>query len=319
MKGAQGMDPTARAAEIKAWCRKHFGAIRFLEGDRRIHGRSSVQMFKTGSDSFLLKTFQHRARWEREVHGYEQWSQALEGWTPRLLAVRDQEPFAVVVTVLPGRPLREPPMGRDGEADVWRQAGACLASLHSCKQGTFFGPCRRDGSPQQEAVADPVQFVSLRLARAIDKAVAHQYIDGKEQALLRRAMQYTDVFRNSPPAPCHLDFGPDNWLVNTGGQLSGIIDFEFSQWDLWVNDFSRYPSWEWLQRPHLLQALYQGYGRSWSQEDILQCFLLRLQYGLDAVVWGMEAEFYGFVAEGHHALEHCQRGTMPDFPHWALP
>jgi hypothetical protein len=71
-----------------------------------------------------------------------------------------------------------------------------------------------------------------------------------------------------------------------------------------VTEFSRYPDWEWIHRPDLVEALLEGYGRSLTPTEEQQCLVARAQYALGAITWGMEEAYYGFVAEGRQALKH---------------
>ena len=104
--------------------------------------------------------------------------------------------------------------------------------------------------------------------------------------------------------PCHRDYGPDNWLVTQEGRWGGVVDFEFAHWDVRVADFSRYPNWEWIERPELLDAFFEGYGRFLTPKEEQQCLVARTQYALGAVIWGRANAYHGFEAEGRRAIEH---------------
>ena len=75
------------------------------------------------------------------------------------------------------------------------------------------------------------------------------------------------AFAGERPVPCHRDYGPANWLVTDDGVWAGVIDFEFAYWDVRVADFSRYPDWEWIHRPNLLDAFFDGYGRRLTPKE----------------------------------------------------
>ena len=96
-------------------------------------------------------------------------------------------------------------------------------------------------------------------------------------------------------------------MVSPNGEWAGVIDFEFAQWDVRVTDFSRYPNWEWMHRPELLQAFFQGYGRPLAEIEEKQCWVTRTLYALGAITWGNENAFYGFEAEGRQALEYIRQ------------
>ena len=77
-----------------------------------------------------------------------------------------------------------------------------------------------------------------------------------------------------------------NWLVTSDGIWSGVIDFEFSYWGVRVADFTRYPDWDWMVRPDLVEAFFDGYGRSFTPQEEQQCLVAYAQYALNAIVWG---------------------------------
>ena len=81
-----------------------------------------------------------------------------------------------------------------------------------------------------------------------------------------------------------------------------MIDFEFSRWDVRMNDFARFPDWEWERRPELPEALLEGYGRPLSEAEREQLLVLRVKYALTAVVFGHQTSMHGFEAEGHEAI-----------------
>ena len=70
-----------------------------------------------------------------------------------------------------------------------------------------------------------------------------------------------------------------------------------------VADFSRYPDWEWIDRPDLLEAFFEGYGRSLTPLEEQQRLVAYTQYALGAIVWGCEHSFHGFAEEGRQALK----------------
>jgi Ser/Thr protein kinase RdoA (MazF antagonist) len=99
------------------------------------------------------------------------------------------------------------------------------------------------------------------------------------------------------------DYGPANWLVSDEGVWTGVIDFEFAYWDVRVTDFTRYPEWQWIERPDLIEAFFEGYGRAFTPQEEQQRLVSHAQFALSAVVWGLESAYYGFAAEGHQALK----------------
>lgn len=309
---------------LRQWCLSLLGPFQEAATAASIHGRSGLWQLQRHDRRFFLKVYQDNAAWEREVHAYEQWTPALGNDTPRLLGAYEPhqgvEQPAILLTGLAGLPLRDAQLASSPEQAVWRRAGVTLRRLHDSWQeegGPFFGPCGRFGEPAGNAPEDPGAFVSAGVERLLKQALDQGYLAADEILTVWGALGLLDCFDGERPRPCHRDYGPDNWLVDDAGNWAGVIDYEMSQWDLPMNDFSRYPHWEWLQRPELLQALYEGYGRTLSTAEKQQCYVLRVQYALDAVVWGMQAQFYGFADEGHRALAALAQGELPDLQ-WSL-
>ena len=190
------------------------------------------------------------------------------------------------------------------EETAWHAAGRALAGLHSLADGDCFGPCGRDGSCIGEPIRDATEYVSGELERQADEGARAGYLSAKELAVVRIAHGLATAFAGERPVPCHRDYGPANWLVTPDGIWAGVIDFEFAHWDVRVADFSRYPNWEWIHKPELLDAFFDGYGRSLTPKEEQQLLVSRTQYAVGAIDWGREHSFDGFVEEGRHALDH---------------
>jgi Ser/Thr protein kinase RdoA (MazF antagonist) len=291
---------------ILDWCASRVGRCHVVSGNRRPDGRSSVSRLQFPKGYCYLKVHEHRDAWEREVHGYEQWAAAFQGCAPPLLAVREDEPLALIVGELPGTVLERVQLPVAEERAAWRTAGRMLAGLHGYAPGEFFGPCRRNGAAVG-TITDAVEYVSNDLEREIDKAVRAGQLSDEELAVMRAALALTPAFAGERPIPCHRDYCPANWLVSDAGVWCGVIDFEFACWDVRVADFARYPGWEWINRPDLLEALFDGYGRPLMPQEEQQRLVANSQYALSAITWGNEVSYLGFVAEGRQALEHLSK------------
>jgi len=289
---------------ILEWCSSIIGPCEIKTKDRSLHQRSSVLRLQAKDKSFYLKLHKDPFYWAAEIHAYEQWVAAFGSLAPRLVALHEQEPLAVLITELPGRKMMGVQLTPHQERVAWHSAGEALLRLHTYAVGTFFGPCRRDGSCLDEPVSDPVAYLEAEFERLVASGRRANLLTQREAALVQAVRSDLGIFAGQRPVPCHRDYGPDNWLVTPEGTWAGLIDFEFSRWDLRMTDFSRYPNWEWMHRPDLLSAFFEGYGRSLTLAEQEQCLVTRTLYALGAVVWGNEYAFYGFEAEGRQALEH---------------
>lgn len=292
---------------ILAWCSFVVGPCQVVSGSQRDDGRSSLSRLQTASGYTYLKVHQDRAMWEREVHGYERWAPAFGAFAPPLLAIHEDEPLALLIAELPGAILENVQLPVEQERAAWHRAGQMLAALHGLDHGPFFGPCGRDGTPIDAAISDAVEYISTDLDRETAKAVRAGYIDDQELAVVRAAQSLTSAFAGERPTACHRDYCPYNWLVTGDGTWAGVIDFEFAYWDVRVADFSRYPDWEWIHRPDLVAALFDGYGRPLTPREEQQALVARTQYALSAITWGHEHAYYGFENEGRQALRHLAK------------
>lgn len=292
-----------RKSELHDWCTALLGPYQVISGAQRDDDRSGVSRLRAASGCCYLKVHHDRAMWEREVHGYERWAPVFGAHAPLLLAVREEPPLALLIGELEGRVLEHTPLPVEQERAAWRAAGQMLARLHALPGGDFFGPCDRGGAPLEGAISDAVEYVAAGLAREIGQAARDGLLCETEQATLRAALDRASVFAGERPVACHRDYNPYNWLVTPDGVWAGVIDFEFACWDVRAAEFSRYPDWEWIERPDLVEALLEGYGRPLTPREEEQCLVARAQYALSAITWGTGASYHGFVAEGRRALE----------------
>jgi Ser/Thr protein kinase RdoA (MazF antagonist) len=290
---------------LTTWCAATTGGqCRVISDQARFHGRTQVLRMDTRIGICYVKIHRDRAAWENEAHGYGRWAPAFGSQAPRLLGARETPPYALLLSELPGRPMAEVSLSADQELAVWRQAGQALRRLHDRPAGSHFGPSRRNGSPLDRPINNAIIYIGQELAEGRQKGVAAGWLNETELAVTGAALERLVAFREELPVPCHRDYGPANWLIAPDGTWAGVIDFEFSRWGVRVADFSRYPDWEWIRRPELIDALMAGYGRALTSQEQEQRLVARVRYALSAIVWGQANAYYGFVQEGRDALRH---------------
>jgi aminoglycoside phosphotransferase len=295
---------SAELEKAMVWCASIFGPFEGLSDHSKLHGghASSTVRMHTGAGWSYLKVHHTRAHWEREVHAYEHWARAFGDFTPRLLAVCDQDPLALVISELPGKIVEDTALSPAQSQAVWQSAGAALRVLHESGTGEFFGACRRDGACAADPVRDAREFVSAKFQGQIEHAIQAEYVDHAEQMVLSAAVERIPAFQGEHPLRCHRDYCAANWLVGPTGTWTGVIDYEFSGWDVRVADFSRDPGWTWMRKPERVAAFFAGYGRRLSAAEEEQLLVAYTEYALSAIVWGRENSFFGFEGEGHAAL-----------------
>lgn len=288
------------------WCRSILGPVETLTDHSKIHGghESATCRLRFPGGFCYLKVHQSEEHWQNEVHAYERWAGAFGSSAPRLLAVRDQAPLALVISELPGQILEHVRLPLPQEQAAWRAAGAALAGLHALGPGSFWGRCHRDGTSAEASPTDAREYVSQRLKSQVEQAVQAGLITDAELAVLEAAYALVPAFAGERPVPCHRDYCAANWLVNQQGIWVGVIDFEFACWEVRVADFSRDPDWAWIRRPDLLSAFFEGYGRSLTPPEEQQLLVAHAEYALSAILWGHTHAFYGFEQEGRVSLAH---------------
>jgi len=299
------LDDDSKEEKLLKWCTSVLGPCETVSDHSQSHpgDLSATCRLRTASGYCYAKTHRGRSYWESEIHAYEQWASAFGDFAPRLLAVRDEEPLALVVSELPGKSLEEAQLSVPQERAAWHAAGQALAALHDLGVGEYFGPSRRDGTPAATPTCDAREHVSTYLEERVDRGVRTGYLSDEEVAIVRAALSLVPAFEGERPVPCHRDYCPANWLVTGDGVWTGVVDFEFARWDVRVTDFTRYPDWDWIGRPDLTEAFFDGYGRSFTPAEEQQRLVAHVQYALTAVVWGSDNSHHGFAEEGRQALK----------------
>ncbi len=292
--------------EALDWSISVLGPIAVMSDHSKTHGghESATCRLHTPIGFCYLKIHQNRSFWNNEVYAYERWASSFGGSAPRLLAVHDEEPLALIISELPGQILENTQWVPSLERDVWRAAGAALTALHDLGTGESFGPCLRNGAYAGELTQNAREYVSKRFKSQIERAIHAGYIDENELATLHAAYDLIPAFEGERPIPCHRDYCTANWLISQDGTWTGVIDFEFAYWDVRVADFSRYPDWSWIDRPDLVDAFFEGYGRSLTTTEEQQLLVAHAEYALSAILWGHDHSFYGFEQEGRESLTH---------------
>lgn len=179
-----------------------------------------------------------------------------------------------------------------------------LVAFHEVAPGTHFGGCLRTGAVAEEQGQEATHVVSRRFMRQLEHAVQAGCLSDEDMTTLNAAYDLMPAFDNEPPIPCHRDYCVANWLINEDSAWVGVIDFEFSAWDVRVADFSRDPHWSWIGRPDLWEAFFEGYGWSPTPTEEQQLLIAHAEYALSAIVWGREHAYYGFEREGCESLAH---------------
>ncbi len=208
------------------------------------HGHNGTIALRAASHigEVIVKLHRGPNRHRQEIHAYQHWTPRLQGQAPRLLAVSDDPP-AIVVTALPGRPLAEVRLDSLGETHAYRQAGELLRKFH-------------DAAPPRTE-PDMTAWLAQRGEQWLIQG--RTIIPTRRLAEIRAHLHALTELGPIPAVPCHLDYTPRNLLTQPAGSVA-VIDFEHARYDLAARDLVRLATRIWPRHPHLEAAFLQGYG-----------------------------------------------------------
>ncbi len=241
----------------------------------------------------VLKLHHTAGKHRREVSAYRAWGPSLEPELPRLLAVRDAPPRAILLEALPGRAAGESyDEVHDAVHDaVHEAAGAWLARLHRLPPAAVGA----DPLPVEDAYRRRADAAVGRASGALDPSTRRTV-----EALLAATLA---MLAGRPRVPCHRDFTPRNWLV-LGGRWVAALDLEHARADLAEADLVRLASGPWIVRPSSRTAFVAGYRAAGGPADPDAPWLPGLM-ALDAVAtigWAARHDDAPLEADGRRAL-----------------
>lgn len=298
---------------LRAWCESVISGPFTVTGEHsHDHGEAQVWRLQAGHDAVYLKSHRQTGKWHGEVHAYAcGWTACFGRHASRLRAVRHDEPRAVLLTELAGVPMERVPLSPEQETAAWEAAGRALATLHALTN-PWFGACCRDGAPQGAAEADPARFVLANLHDSVERCLrAHALSPDEEEFARAKAGACAAVFAGEQAVPCHRDYSPRNWLVTPGdGVWRGAIDWEHARWDVRARDLSRWWDREFLDRPDLARAFFDGYGSGPPTGRLhAQIQAMRLANALGGIGWSVEHNDAAFLALNRAMLTRLHQET----------
>ncbi|WP_445398661.1 phosphotransferase enzyme family protein [Streptomyces sp. LE64] len=287
---------------IDAWAR---GAVGAFDTVREVHGRRAPGTCRVWeltrpdrSTRFIVKVARNATAYRTETFAYRHAVPAVPaGGAPLLL---DCEPahFALLLTAVPGHPLRELRLPPTEEREAYRRAGALLARIHTAGELT---PQRR------AAVQEVLDRAPQRLERLLH--VCGDRVGSRERALLRALVAELPHLGPLPIAFVHGDAQPRNLMWSAAGRAAWI-DFERARFAPAVQDFVRLAAGPWADRPALRSAFLAGYGRRPGpvERHALRCFAALDAAG--ALVWGAQQGDAEIVARGRRTLARLTEGEF---------
>lgn len=239
----------------------------------------------------VLKCHRRAGGWERERDAYHQLAALQGGAIPRLLAAVGPLDPALVLSELPGVPMREARLSHAEQRSVHRQAGEVRARLDEMI-------CDDDPVPLERAYAMRFEHWHTRSRGRVP------------DDLRRRAAEVFEpgAFAGLHRVACHRDFTPHNWLVErTGaGVRLRVVDLGQARPDVALHDVVKLREDTWLRDPTLGQAFLEGWGRAFDDDDRHRLDLLGLLHGLATAAWAHAHADADLLA---HGLDILRRRT----------
>jgi aminoglycoside phosphotransferase (APT) family kinase protein len=200
------------------------------------------------------------------------------------IRVANQDKAVMVQQRLPGQALRDilPQLTRSEAAQVWSEAGALLARIHTILVDGFgFAAPDAPGRWEWATWADLIQ--SARRSQAATTAQLRQW--GFAEHDLGSIGSILDIYERDfstvQPVLCHGDFIPKHLFVDAALRLTGIIDFGDVQGGSPIHDLAYLHMW----RPEIdLSWLRAGYGHAalvddrFEQRLVLHMVCVQLRY-----------------------------------------
>lgn len=267
------------------WVGDALGPFEIVGRFAHSHGYSRLWRVAAGSGTFWVKLHRFPGKWSGEVHALREWAPSL-GLSPRVVAVRN-EPPGVILTELPGTTATEVALTVDQEKALWFEAGAYAARLHE-RRNPWFGAIEVDGSPQGMPHENAEPFTRRTIEGRIQQGDERGVWMEAERAFIVAAMDaWLPALREAPAVAVHRDFGPRNWLVDEAGNLTGVIDWEHSRWDIRAADLSRPWDDAFLSKPYLAAEFEAGYG---GFDDALRAEIraFRFLLAVGGFVWSLQ-------------------------------
>jgi hypothetical protein len=231
-----------------------------------------------GGTRAVVKGHLEQRHHDREVHAYERWVPATADRAPALLAA-DPSARVVVLSRLQGAPA---PLD---DPAVYRDAGAVLRRFHGAEppaDGSGWLQDRVDGLERWIAEAEP------------------GLLDDDEVAWARATIAPVLEMPAPPLVPCHGDWQPRNWLWD--GCRTLALDFERAEPAWWIKDVERMWHREWVERPALRDAFFDGYGRSPDELELAAIHALAALAHVSTIVWATVVGDEAFAEEGRARL-----------------
>ncbi|MET8983612.1 aminoglycoside phosphotransferase family protein [Streptomyces sp. NPDC004539] len=289
-----GTTPTAALA----WAAAALGARPAAEDVS--HPRETSRVWSltlpTGT-RFYLKISARPVAYERETLALRHAAPALgTGRAPRLRASNAQH-LALLLTAVPGHPVKRQTLTPAEEARAHRQAGTLLSRFHHA--GDLSAARRKEAAQALRSTAD-----------GAGNHLHDACLTVPERRLVRGL---TARLRALPPLPLafvHGDAGDRNLLWSPAHRRAGWIDFARSRFATAVQDFVLLACTTWTDRPDLRAAFLEGYGRDLTPEEKQALACLAALDAVNCLARGPALGDAAVTARGRRTLDRLMAGVF---------
>ncbi|WP_168207517.1 phosphotransferase [Microlunatus elymi] len=248
-------------------------------GDRSWpNGFATLLEVHTEHRPVALKLYQSERHFVREKHALLHWAPKLQGRAPTLFAY-DDDAQTLVMSWIDG------PAGTAQSLDHHRQAGQLTRRLHDCQPATRWTN-GRDSMIEQ--------FDNL-------ERTGNGSVPATIWRRIRSELADLPVTEDLTVGPIHNDNQPRNWIVCDDDALS-MIDFGKAKVGVHVFDFEMLRTGEWVGRPDLERAFFEGYGRSLTEREERVLQLREPLKAASMIIWGQANDAPGLVHRGRRLL-----------------
>lgn len=284
---------------------REMGSQVVIDDFSRDVGRRTTVWRLTGRDGSRawLKHHEQSQLYKRELIGLEHFVPALGTqtfWcTPSLIA-HDDVMEVILMTEVEGAIFESTQTSMDEALTMYTLAGRFSRALHRLNVATpnlagsgLSGP---DDTPAPTYLRHQLEHYLGKGMASIDADTAHW---------TRELIAQACCANNGERVPCHMDYSPRNWIIqrqNTGIKF-GVIDWERTRWDTWLQDIQRMVYDEWYKEPRLREAYFQGYGRSLTAAEELLLDTLCLVTAIAGIPWAENHNDYQFAAHNRTIID----------------
>ena len=244
-----------------------------------------LEVVSSGRTMFVKGHAESR-RFRIEVSAYEDVVPAIADRAPGLLWY-DEPAQTIATTALRGVSPVDWAVTPASERAIHRDAGTLLRRLHDATPGIElpgWAEAKVEGferwvAEAPEGLLDPAD---------VDFARSHV-------SMLESCVPPSGV-------TCHGDWQPRNWLIDVDGKVL-TFDFERVQAEWWCHDLQRLWWREWIDRPDLAEAHFEGYGRAPSDDEIAMLMATSAAGHITQIVWATRHGDADFAEAGRQHLQ----------------